>query len=195
MNIVLLGPPGAGKGTQSLKCQQRYDLSLIASGDLLREQVRQGTQLGKRIATYLDQGQLVPHEAAMEVVQKQLQSQKNSQGILFDGFPRALPQAMSLDELFKENGLKLHGVIFINVPEQELKQRIRERAKSSGRTDDQGEDKVAIRMQVYYQETVPLMTYYKQHSKMFQVDGMGDTEAVFQRILAILDRIQERLAA
>ena len=76
MNIVLLGPPGAGKGTQSLKCQQRYDLSLIASGDLLREQVRQGTQLGKRIATYLDQGQLVPHEAAMEVVQKQLQSQK-----------------------------------------------------------------------------------------------------------------------
>ena len=195
MNIMLLGPPGAGKGTQSRKCQQRYDLSLIASGDLLREQVRQGTQLGKRIATYLDQGQLVPHEAAMEVVQKQLRSQKNSQGILFDGFPRALPQAMSLDELFKENGLKLHGVIFINVPEQELKQRIRERAKSSGRTDDQGEDKVATRMQVYYQETVPLMTYYKQHSKMFQVDGMGDTEAVFQRIVAILDRIQERLAA
>ena len=195
MNIVLLGPPGAGKGTQSLKCQQRYDLSLIASGDLLREQVRQGTQLGKRIATYLDQGQLVPHEAAMEVVQKQLQSQKNSQGILFDGFPRALPQAMSLDELFKENGLKLHGVIFINVPEQELKQRIRERAKSSGRTDDQGEDKVATRMQVYYQETAPLMTYYKQHSKMFQIDGMGDAEVVFQRIVAILDRIQEGLVA
>ena len=193
MNIVLLGPPGAGKGTQSLECQHKYGLSCIASGDLLREEVRQDTELGKHIATYLDQGQLVPHEDIMQVIQRQLQpqSQKDSPGILFDGFPRALPQAISLDELFGKYGLQLDGVIFINVPEQELKQRIKERAKSSGRTDDQGELRVATRMQVYYQKTQPLMTYYEKQKKMFQVDGMGDKKAVFRSIAAILDSIQK----
>ena len=189
MNIVLLGPPGAGKGTQSLKCQQRYNFSLIASGDLLREEVKRGTKVGKLIGTYLDEGQLVPHEAVMNLVQEQVQSQKDSPGFLFDGFPRALPQAVALDRLFYTHGLQLDATIFINVPEQEIKQRIKERAKSSGRTDDQGEAKVATRLQVYYQATQPLAVYYQKQRKLFQVDGEGDKETVFSRIVAILDSL------
>ncbi|MEM7383056.1 MAG: adenylate kinase [Bacteroidota bacterium] len=191
MNIVLLGPPGAGKGTQSLKCQHRYHFSLIASGGLLREEAKRGTKLGKQIAAYLDQGYLVPHEAIIKLVQEQLKLQKDSQGILFDGFPRALPQAISLDRLFYIHGLQLDGVIFINVPEQEIQRRIQERAKSSGRADDQGEAKLVTRMQLYHQETESLMIYYKKQKKMFQVDGMADRETVFKRIAAILDSLQE----
>lgn len=191
MNIVLLGLPGAGKGTQSIKCQHRYQLTPIAPGDLLREHIKQGTELGKLIASYLDQGELAPHEVVMNLVEEQLKLQKDSQGLLFDGFPRALPQAISLDRLLRIHGLQLDGVIFINVPEQKIKQRIKARAKSSGRADDQDETKVATRMQVYYQETQPLIAYYEKQRKLFQVDGVGDIEAVFKRMVAILDSLQE----
>ena len=191
MNIALLGPPGGGKGTQSLKCQHRYHLTLIAPGELLREEAKRGTELGKLIATYIDQGQLAPHEAVINLVTKQLQLQKDSRGFLFDGFPRAFPQAVSLDRLLYTQGLQLDAAIFINVPEQEIKQRIKERAKSSGRADDQDEAKVDTRMQLYYQETQPLAIYYKKQKKMFQVDGEGDNKTVFGRIVAILDSLQE----
>lgn len=189
MNIILLGLPGAGKGTQSIKCQHKYQLTPIAPGDLLREHVRQGTELGKLIASCLNQGELVPHEVVMNLVEEQLNLRKDSQGLLFDGFPRALPQAVALDRLLRIQGLQLDGVIFINVPEQKIKQRIQERAKSSGRADDQDEAKVATRVQVYYQETQPVIAYYEKQRKLFQVDGMGDTEAVFRRIVAILDSL------
>jgi len=190
MNIVLLGPPGAGKGTQSIKCQQRYQLTPITPGDLLREHIKKGTELGKLAASYLDAGKLAPHEIVMNVVENQLIPPKGSQGFLFDGFPRALAQAFSLDELLIIHGFKLDAVIFLEVPEQVIQQRIKERAKTSGRADDQDEAKIATRMQIYHQETLPLIKYYEKFGKLFRIDGLGDIETVFGRIIAVLDRLR-----
>ena len=194
MNIVLLGPPGAGKGTQGAKCLRKYQLTAIAPGDLLREHIKQGTDLGKQAASYINEGQLAPPELVMALVEDQLQAKKSSRGFLFDGFPRTIAQAALLEEKLLAHRKKLDGVIFLAVPEQEIKQRIKERAKTSGRADDQGEAKVATRMQVYYHETLPLVKYYEEQGKLFRVNGVGDIETIFRCMVAVMDRLQSDLS-
>lgn len=190
MNIALLGPPGAGKGTQSAQCLRKYQLTAIAPGSLLREHIKQGTDLGKQVASYINGGQLAPPELVTALVEAQIQTRKDKHGFLFDGFPRTINQATLLEEKLLKYGEKLDGVILLEVPEQEVKQRIRERAQSSGRADDQEESKVATRMQIYYSETLPLVKYYEKQGRLFRIRGVGAIEIIFGRIVAVLDRLQ-----
>ncbi len=188
INIVLLGPPGAGKGTQSEKIVQKYGLTPIMPGNLMREQIQKGTEVGKLLASYIDEGQLAPHEVTMQLIEEQLAANPHSQGFLFDGFPRAIEQANSLDELLPKHGCQLDGVLFLQVPEAEVQERIKRRSQTFKRGDD---DKVAVRLSIYQKETLPLVNYYAKQHKLFQIDGMGTQEAVFERIVAVLDKLYQ----
>lgn len=187
INIVLLGPPGAGKGTQSEKIIQKYNLIPIMPGNLMREHIRQGSALGKILASYIDEGQLAPHEIAMQLVEEQLKANPNAPGFLFDGFPRAIAQANSLDKLLTTYGYELDGVLFLQVPDEEVKKRIRNRAKISSRSDDQDEHKIMARLAVYAKETLPVVAHYEKQNKLFKLDGMGPKETIFKDIVDVLD--------
>jgi adenylate kinase len=186
MNIALFGPPGAGKGTQSKKIAQKYQLVHIAPGDLLREQIYQKTALGHQAAQYINAGKLAPNALVIDIVEEQLIAKKGGGGFLFDGFPRTAIQAKALEEKLASCHMHMDAVIFLEVPEQELVRRIKERAKTAGRVDDQDEAKIATRMRVYHDETLPVAAYYAQQNKLFKVHGVGTVEAIFKRIVATM---------
>lgn len=193
-NIILLGPPGAGKGTQSNKLIQQYPLVPITPGAMLREHVKKNTALGQQVAEYINTGQLAPPACVTELVTAQLAAKQNNLGYLFDGFPRTADQAIVLEEKLLAYQLQIDAVILIEVPEAELLQRIKLRAQIAGRADDQSEAKIATRMRIYHQKKLPLTQYYAQQNKLFKVDGMGEIDAIFERIVAVIEQLQIGLA-
>lgn len=186
-NIVLLGPPGAGKGTQSEKIINQYNLIPIVPGNLMRDHISQDTSIGRVLSNYINEGMLAPHEVVMDLVEEQVKAKKSGFKFLFDGFPRAIAQAISLDELLPKHGHQLDGVIFLDVPDEIVKERIRDRAKISGRVDDQSEEKIATRLEIYHNETLPVVDYYEKQNKLYRVEGMGLVEEVFERIIQIIN--------
>ena len=188
-NIALFGPPGAGKGTQSQKLIQTYQYTAIALGDLLREQVSQQTALGQQINSYISMGKLVPDTLAISIVEAQVIAKKHSNRLLFDGFPRTVRQATALETMLASHQMTIDGVLFLDVPEAELVQRIQGRAKMGGRTDDQDTAKVATRMRIYADETLPVAQYYAQQGKLLKIDGTGLVEQVTKRIFAAVDKL------
>ncbi|HLU88815.1 MAG TPA: adenylate kinase [Cyclobacteriaceae bacterium] len=189
LNIVLFGPPGAGKGTQSEKLIEKYQLSHIATGDLFRKHLGEGTDLGKKAKSYMDEGRLVPDEVVIDMVGEKIRSTKEARGFIFDGFPRTVPQAEALDELLNSNGMEISGMIALDVPEEVLKQRIRERGKTSGRTDDQEESKIDTRIRVYLEETLPVADYYENQGKLSKVHGVGGIDEIFGKICEVVDKL------
>ena len=187
LNVVLFGPPGAGKGTQSEKLIEKYHLNHISTGDLFRKHLGEGTELGKEARKYMDQGKLVPDEVVIGMVGDTIQSSKEVKGFIFDGFPRTVAQAEALDDLLEENSMAISGMISLEVPEDVLKERIRERGKTSGRTDDQDEEKIKTRIQVYLDETLPVADYYKRQGKLSTVDGVGEIDTIFGKISQVVD--------
>lgn len=183
LNIVLFGPPGAGKGTQSDKIIKKYNLTHISTGDLFRKHLSIGTELGKLAQKYMDSGNLVPDEVVIGMVDEKIHDSIGANGFIFDGFPRTVPQAEALDSLLNEKGCPISGMIALDVPEEELKQRIRERGKTSGRSDDQDEQKIANRIRVYLEETLPVAKYYEKQGKFAMVNGVGDIEEIFNNIV------------
>jgi adenylate kinase len=155
-NVALFGPPGAGKGTQSQKLIQKYRLAHIAPGDLLREHINKKTALGQQVAKYINKGKLAPNALVIDIVAAQLAAQKDDDGFLFDGFPRTVIQARALEEKLASYNMEIDAVVFLEVPEQELIKRIKYRAKIGGRVDDQDEDKIATRMRIYHDATLPV---------------------------------------
>lgn len=183
LNIILFGPPGAGKGTQSEKIIDKYKLTHIATGDLFRKHLGEGTDLGKLAQKYMDEGNLVPDEVVIGMVDEKIKEKKaTSSGFIFDGFPRTVPQAKALDALLDDKGEKIAGMIALEVPEEELKKRIKERGKTSGRTDDQDEAKIENRIKVYQKETLPVANYYEGEGKLAKIHGVGTIDEIFDKI-------------
>ncbi|MBR7950615.1 adenylate kinase [Microvirga sp. STR05] len=188
MNLVLFGPPGAGKGTQSQKLIARYNLVHLSTGDLLRAQITQGTELGLRAKKLMDEGLLVPDEVVIGMIGSALKDNKQAAGFIFDGFPRTVPQAESLDRLLAEHETNVSCMVALEVAEQELVTRLLERGKTSGRPDDQNEDKIRKRVTVYNTETAQVAGYYAQQQKFHALNGIGAIEDIFSQICAILDK-------
>lgn len=186
LNIVLFGPPGAGKGTQSQFLMDRFHLSHISTGDLFRKHLKEGTDLGKLAQKYMDEGNLVPDKVVIDMVDDKIQTDGNVAGYIFDGFPRTVEQAKALDHLLDERGTPIRGMIALVVPEEELINRLMERGKTSGRVDDQNKEKIAHRIEVYKKETLPVATYYKKQGKYNSIEGVGTIDEISQRIETVI---------
>ncbi len=187
LNLVLFGPPGAGKGTQSQKLIEHYHLTHISTGDLFRKHLGEGTPLGIRARTYMDIGKLVPDDLVIDMVDDKLKEENNTQGIIFDGFPRTIPQAEALDQFLGTYDSQIAGMIALSVPTEELVSRLLLRGETSGRADDQNEQKIATRLEVYQRETLPVARYYEDQNKYVKINGVGDIDTIFQNIVAAID--------
>lgn len=190
LNIVIFGAPGSGKGTQSDKLIDHYHLFHISTGDVLRDNIRRGTELGKTAKGYIDQGQLVPDELIIDILAQVLDENKDkaSEGVIFDGFPRTIPQAEALEQLLADRGTQIDAVVGLEVPEDELIQRILLRGKMSGRADD-NEETARKRLEVYHNQTSPLKAYYEERGKYRAINGLGSIDGIFDLIKAELDNV------
>ena len=186
LNIVLFGPPGAGKGTQSEKLINNYGLVHLSTGDLFRKHLGEGTELGKLAQGYMDNGKLVPDEVVIKMVEDKIEHHLDDKGFIFDGFPRTVPQAEALDTMLASHQLSISGMISLVVPEDELKRRLLDRGKTSGRVDDQDEDKINTRIQVYKDETTPVASYYEGQKKFNSIQGVGTIDEISQKIAEVI---------
>lgn len=187
LNIVLFGPPGAGKGTQSEKIIAKYGLTHLSTGDLFRKHLGEGTELGILAKKYMNEGRLVPDEVVIGMVEDKINSTPESKGFIFDGFPRTTAQAKALDQMLEKNEMKISGMIALEVSEDILRERIKERGKTSGRADDQDEEKINTRIQVYLAETLPVANYYENQGKFQKINGVGQIDEIFKSISAVID--------
>jgi len=185
MQVVLLGPPGAGKGTQAVKICERYAIPHISTGDMLRQQVDSGSPLGNKVKSIFDSGELVTDDIIMQVVEARLSQPDCKNGFLLDGIPRTVAQAQSLATLLLKMGAARLKVLQINVPDEILLERIQGRQGESSRSDDTAEV-AAKRLKVYWEQTAPVANYYEQHGKLVKLDGVGTVDEVFDRIAAAL---------
>ena len=186
MRLVLLGPPGSGKGTQAVMLAKRYNIPHISSGDLLRQEMAAGSELGRRAREFMDRGDLVPDTLVIEMMGQRLDKPDCRCGFLLDGFPRTLEQAVLLDRLLEKKGAPLSHVADLDVPEDVIIERIRKRGESgSGRSDDTVEV-AAKRLQVYWAQTAPLSRYYRERGLLRQVDGLGTIDEIEARLVEVL---------
>ncbi|PNE24632.1 adenylate kinase [Tannerella sp. oral taxon 808] len=190
-NIVIFGAPGSGKGTQSKKIIERYGFDYISTGDMLRRAISEGRELGKKAKDYIDRGQLVPDDVIVGIIADFLDDKKGSKGVIFDGFPRTLKQAEALKTMLNERGTDIHILLDLQVGDEELVERLLERGKISGRSDDNPET-IKARLDVYHTQTAPLATYYIGEGKHVPIKGIGQIEEIFERITEAIDRVKDR---
>lgn len=189
LNIILFGPPGAGKGTQSARLIEKYNLVHLSTGDILRGEVAAKTPLGLEAKQLMDKGILVSDNIVIGMIDAKISKHLGGNGFIFDGFPRTLPQAESLDKLLAKHSTSITMTLALEVNEKELFHRISLRGKSSGRADDQDEATFKKRMSVYNNETSPLKDFYKAQHKLRQVNGMGEIDDIFKALCAEIDKI------
>lgn len=188
LNIVIFGAPGSGKGTQSERIVEKYGINHISTGDVLRAEMKNGTELGKTAKVYCDQGQLIPDELMIDILAKVFDSFKDSKGVIFDGFPRTIPQAEALKKMLKERGQDITVMLDLDVPEEELMTRLIKRGRESGRSDD-NEETIKKRLVVYNTQTAPLKEFYKGEGKYQHINGLGTMDAIFADICKAIDTI------
>ena len=190
-NIVIFGAPGAGKGTQSDKMIEKYGFGHISTGDVLRNEIKNGTALGKTAKGYIDNGQLIQDELMVDILAHVYDSfGSNHKGVIFDGFPRTTPQAEALKKMLQERGHKIAAMIELAVPEEELMARLINRGKESGRSDD-NEETIKKRLNVYHTQTAPLIDWYKKEGVHHHVEGLGTVDDIFARIASEIDQLSE----
>ena len=187
-NIVIFGAPGSGKGTQSDKLIEKYGLNHISTGDVLRSEIKKGTELGKTAASFIDQGQLIPDELMVSILASVYDSFGDHKGVIFDGFPRTIPQAEALKQMLGERGDKVAAMIELDVPEDELMKRLLLRGQQSGRADD-NEETIKKRLVVYHSQTQPLIEWYANEGVHYHIDGLGELDRIFADICAVIDNI------
>jgi len=187
-NLILFGPPGCGKGTQSDKLVEKYGLIHLSTGNLLRQEIKDKTPLGIEAKSFIDKGQLVPDEVVIGMVDSYFDQHKDAKGFLFDGFPRTVAQAKALDNLMELKNTEISKVLILDVDEEELIKRLVHRGKTSGRSDDADEKIQRKRQDVYKKETLPVATYYSRSEKVANVNGMSSINEVFERLSAHINR-------
>lgn len=189
LNLILFGPPGAGKGTQSEQLIDAYDLKHISTGDLLRAERKAGTELGVKANEYIAKGELVPDEVVVGMVRNFMKEHSSSKGFIFDGFPRTTPQAEALDNLLAEFGAKIDVVLGLEVNEDELVKRLLLRGETSGRADDQSEETIRNRFKEYQTKTLPLMDYYTKKKSYVGVNGMGEIDQIQTSLIEEINKV------
>ncbi len=189
INIVLFGKPGAGKGTQAEFLKEKYNLTHLSTGDIFRFNIKNDTELGKLAKSYMDQGDLVPDNVTIQMLQSEVDKNPHSAGFLFDGFPRTIAQAEALDAFLSSKKQDITATIALEADDEILVQRLLERGKTSGRPDDQDEEKIRNRYQEYNEKTAPLMEYYNDQNKFYAVDGIGSIQEITQRLSKVIDNL------
>ena len=188
LNIVIFGAPGSGKGTQSERIVEKYGINHISTGDVLRAEIKNGTELGKTATGYIDQGQLIPDELMIDILASVFDSFKDSKGVIFDGFPRTIAQAEALKKMLAERGQDVSVMLDLEVPEEELMVRLIKRGKDSGRADD-NEETIKKRLHVYHSQTSPLIDWYKNEKKYQHINGLGTMDGIFADICEAVDKL------
>lgn len=189
INLILFGPPGSGKGTQAEKLVEKYNLLHISTGDLFRYEIGNKTPLGLKAMSYMDKGELVPDEVTVGMLRNKVEANPDVKGYIFDGFPRTIPQAKSLDNLMAEKDQSISKLLMLDVADSELIKRLLERGKTSGRSDDLDESVIQNRIEVYKQNTTPVFDYYAESGTSEKVDGVGSIEEIFGRLCSEIDKL------
>jgi len=189
LNIVLFGPPGAGKGTQSDKIIEKFKLVHFSTGDILRAEIAGQTELGLKAKAFMDKGELVPDAVVIGMIRSKVLANKSAKGFIFDGFPRTVAQAVELDKLLENEKIPVSVMVALEVEHTELVKRLQGRAKDSGRADDMDINIIENRISVYNKNTLPVMDFYKAQGKLSLIDGIGSIDSIFDRICLVLDSI------
>lgn len=189
INIVLFGKPGAGKGTQAEFLKEKYNLVHISTGDVFRYNIKNETVLGKEAKTYIDRGDLVPDSVTIKMLQDEVEKNSEARGFLFDGFPRTIAQAEALDAFLESKDWNVTATIALEADDEILVQRLLERGKTSGRPDDQDEEKIRNRYQEYNEKTAPLIEYYSGQQKFHAVNGIGSITEITERLSEVIEKL------
>jgi adenylate kinase len=190
-NIVLFGPPGAGKGTQARMLKEKYGFEHISTGEIIREEIRRGTPHGLMVREGIERGELAPDELVLEIITDHIEHNRRGAGNIFDGFPRTVRQAEEFDDILAAHSLKVDIMLSLEVPDPVLVERIGIRSAQSGRNDDSRKEVILNRIEVYKRRTAIVASYYERQGKYFAVDGLGTVEEVFERLCEQIDRIAE----
>ncbi len=187
LNIILFGAPGCGKGTQAVRIKEKYNINHISTGEVIRDEIANGTELGKSMQEYIAAGKLAPDSIVIGMIRNYMNDHKDAAGNIFDGFPRTTAQAEEFDRILAENGESVNVMIYMDVPEEELVKRILLRGKDSGRADDASEDVIRNRISIYREQTAIVAEHYSKQGKYAAIDGVGTMDEVFERICAAID--------
>jgi adenylate kinase len=190
LNIVLFGPPGAGKGTQAAKLLEKYQLVHLSTGDILRSELAAQTELGKEAKKFMEKGELVPDSVVIGMIEGKISSNTSAKGFIFDGFPRTTAQAKALDEMLSKKGIPITIMLALEVEKDELVKRLLLRGKDSGRADDQNPEIIENRIKVYNNETTPVKDFYAQQNKYKGIQGMGSIDDIFNRLCVATDAVK-----
>jgi adenylate kinase len=189
LNLILFGPPGSGKGTQAIKLIEKYNLLHISTGDLFRAEISNGTALGLEAKSYIDKGALVPDSVTVNMLKSKMEQHPDVNGVIFDGFPRTIPQAEALDEMLKSKGTEVCLLLSLKVEDSEIIARISKRGATSGRSDDTDPEIIQTRINTYKSQTTPVADYYAGFGKTKEVVGVGSVEEIFEHLCAEIDSV------